>query len=142
MNRTEVKIDKDVFEEIMYTDYLEWGTLLGDKRWRFKLTNNESQVSSFCFTKKSAGTPPHPPCQRNIELQSPNGFLPPVVKTTVGTYHTSSPATMLKCTPILLRMRSSKNCRYCHRAFCVNLKKMWWAINKRKQVISWKQKQF
>ena len=32
MNRTEVKIDKDVFEEIMYTDYLEWGTLLGDKR--------------------------------------------------------------------------------------------------------------
>ena len=44
--------------------------------------------------------PPHPPCQRNIELQSPNGFLPPVTKVTVGTFHTSIPKAILKCTPI------------------------------------------
>ena len=41
-----------------------------------------------------------PPCQGNIGLQSPNGFLPPVTKVTGGTYHTSSPAAILKCTPI------------------------------------------
>lgn len=41
MNRTEIKIEKDVFEEVMYTDFIEWGTLLDDKINDFWLENDE-----------------------------------------------------------------------------------------------------
>ena len=41
MNRTEIKIEKDVFEEVMYTDYIEWGTLLENKINDFWLENDE-----------------------------------------------------------------------------------------------------
>lgn len=43
MNRTEIKIEKDVFEEVMYTDYIEWGTLLGNKINDFWLENEDFQ---------------------------------------------------------------------------------------------------
>ena len=61
-----------------------------------------SKKVAICYhlSKISQALPHTPPCQRNIELQSPNGFLPPVTKVTVGTYHTSIPAAILKCTPI------------------------------------------
>ena len=61
-----------------------------------------SKKVAICYhlSKISQALPHIPPCQRNIELQSPNGFLPPVTKVTVGTYHTSIPAAILKCTPI------------------------------------------
>ncbi|MSE04337.1 hypothetical protein GKC33_02215 [Lactobacillus salivarius] len=41
MNRTEIKIEKDIFEEVMYTDFIEWGTLLDDKINDFWLENDE-----------------------------------------------------------------------------------------------------
>ena len=61
-----------------------------------------SKKVAICYhlSKISQALPHTPPCQRNIELQSPNGFLPPVTKVTVGTYHTSIPAAILKWTPI------------------------------------------
>ena len=43
MNRTEIKIEKDVFEEVMYTDYIEWGTLLENKINDFWLENEDFQ---------------------------------------------------------------------------------------------------
>lgn len=41
MNRKTVKIDKDLFDEIMFTDYLEWGTLLDDNIHDFWTENDE-----------------------------------------------------------------------------------------------------
>ena len=41
MNRKTVKIDKHLFDEIMFTDYLEWGTLLDDNIDSFWLENDE-----------------------------------------------------------------------------------------------------
>ena len=65
-----------------------------------------SKMVAICYhlSKISQALRHTPPCQRNIELQSPNGFLPPVTKVTVGTYHTSIPAAILKCTPITQKM--------------------------------------
>ena len=41
MNRKTVKIDKDLFDEIMFTDYLEWGTLLDDNIDSFWIENDD-----------------------------------------------------------------------------------------------------
>ena len=41
MNRKTVEINKDLFDEIMFTDYLEWGTLLDDNIHDFWTENDE-----------------------------------------------------------------------------------------------------
>ncbi|PEG96387.1 hypothetical protein CP360_06880 [Lactobacillus sp. UMNPBX9] len=41
MNRKTVEINKDLFDEIMFTDYLEWGTLLDDNIDNFWIENDD-----------------------------------------------------------------------------------------------------
>ena len=41
MNRKDVKIDKELFDEVMFADYLEWATSLDSSIYNFWLENND-----------------------------------------------------------------------------------------------------
>ena len=41
MNRKDVKIDKELFDEVMFADYLEWATSLDESIYNFWLENND-----------------------------------------------------------------------------------------------------
>ena len=41
MNRKDVKIDKELFDEVMFADYLKWATSLDESIYNFWLENND-----------------------------------------------------------------------------------------------------
>lgn len=41
MNRKDVKIDKELFDEVMFADYLEWATSLNESIYNFWLENDD-----------------------------------------------------------------------------------------------------